>query len=83
MPTPNELLLSLITQARDENWEELDPFWNGIDRIADGLWPVGDHRNWAVNRAKDVDIGEGGAGGLEGWRVCANDDRKLINNITG
>ena len=29
------------------------------------------------------DLGEGGAGGMEGWRVCANDDRKSINNITG
>jgi hypothetical protein len=46
MPTPNELLLSLITQARDENWEELDPFWDGIDRM-----PM------AYGRSETIEIG--------------------------
>ena len=52
---------SLIRQARDENWEELDLSGMGLTEL-----PI---EVCALTELKTLIFREGGARGMEGWRV--------------
>ena len=82
MPTPNADLLSLIAQAHDENWEELDLSGMGLTEL-----PMADGRSetievCALTELKTMILGKEEPGDWKDGEYV-NNDRKLINNITG
>ena len=60
---------SLIRQARDENWEELDLSGMGLTELPMAYGRSETIEVCALTELKTLIFREGGARGMEGWRV--------------